>query len=84
VSVNLMIPDELLDAIAERVAAKAGAARPSSPWHDAESAAVYLCTTEKAVRRAEERGLLKGYRTADVRGVLRFHEEDLDRYARGR
>ena len=53
---------------------------PSAGWLNAKTAAVYLDTTEAALRALVRRGQLIAYRS-EV-GAVRFLREDLDDHAR--
>jgi hypothetical protein len=84
---SLPIPDELVEALARRVAElvadglSSGQRSPTSPWLDVAGDASYAIMTEQAIRDADKRGQLKSYRTNT--GRVRFRVEDLDAFLRG-
>jgi excisionase family DNA binding protein len=53
-------------------------------WFSVASAAKYADTTQLAVRDAERRGELRGYRSSEAKRRLRFHRDDLDAWLMGR
>ena len=74
--------DEVLLRAAQEGARLALAEREEpSPWLNVKSAAVYLDTTEDAVRALVKRSQLPHFRS-DTGRVL-FRREELDAYARG-
>lgn len=70
----------LREIVREAIANEAGAGQ-GSPWMDLEGAAEYTSMSSQAIRSAEKRGQVKGYRS--VTGRLRFHRKDLDLFLRG-
>jgi hypothetical protein len=85
VASSVIVPDELLDSLALRVAdliaERATPQEQSSPWLNTKSAAAYLDWTEDALRAAVKRGQLVPHRTPA--GRLLFRREELDAYALG-
>jgi excisionase family DNA binding protein len=80
---TITLPDDLVPALAQRVAEMAEAIvakqAADSPWLDVAAAATYLCTSEQAIRAAVKRGQLPGKRPC---GRVLFNREELDRYVR--
>ncbi len=82
VSANLALPDELLDGLAERVAAVvlsalAAAGPASSPWLDVAGAADYLCCKPKRLHDLVSQGRVPHYREG---GRLVFRRDELDEW----
>jgi len=70
----------LLEAILDEVhALKAKLSEPSARYLDTAGAALYLGRSEKAIRAAESKGLLKAHRSAD--GRVLYEVVELDRFA---
>jgi hypothetical protein len=79
----VILTDEQLEALAERIAQKLDLPQSPAPhWFNVAGAAEYAATTEDAIRCAERRGQLRGYR-AETGRRLRFHRGDLEGWVRG-
>jgi excisionase family DNA binding protein len=82
---NLTVPDQLLDAIAQRVADlladQLTVASAPTPWLDVQGAAAYIGDAPTSrVYDLTQQAKLKPHR--DGRRLL-FHRDDLDAYLRG-
>lgn len=74
--------DELVEGVATRVAELIAEREPTPPgWLNVSSAALYLDTSEDAVRAAVRRGQIPCRRTPQGRILFRAHE--LDAYVTG-
>jgi len=82
----LHVPDVLIDRIADAVAARIGSVGGSgaSPWMDVPAAATYLGTTDDAIRKAAQRGLLPAHQPYGPGSRWFFHRAELDDYILGR
>jgi len=69
----------LVSVIEQQAAILAKLDEPSVEWLDARSAAFYVSTTERALRRAEQKGHIKAHRSSN--GRVLFRRSDLDRFA---
>jgi len=79
---SLSIPDELLAALAERVATLAlkrdeSTREPASPWLDAEAAAAYLGLPRGQLYKLTAARAIPCHKKAGGQG-LRFHRAELD------
>jgi excisionase family DNA binding protein len=78
-----LLLDELVKAVANRVAPVIVASAPSeqvSPWMNIKTAAAYLDTTEQALRARVKRNEIPVHRRD---GRLYFHRTELDQWVRG-
>jgi Helix-turn-helix domain len=79
-----LLLDDLVSALAARIASLIAAANPRaeqvSPWMNLKSAAVYLDTTEQALRARVKRGEIPVHRRD---GRLYFNRHELDQWVRG-
>jgi excisionase family DNA binding protein len=81
---GITFPDELLDAIAERVASRIGAreraAGINTPWLTQEQAAAYLGCSASRIKTLTVADAIPHHR--DGRRPL-YHRDELDAYVRG-
>ena len=75
----LELPESVLDALAQRVAAMTEQA-PARAWFDVHAAADYLCTTPEAIRAMVKRGQLEPTRR---KPRYLFSRTTLDAWAKG-
>jgi len=68
------------DAVRQALAEQSSASDRAAPWLDVKSAAVYLSTTEHALRSMIKRGDIAPHRTPN--GRLLFRPEELDEWVR--
>jgi hypothetical protein len=84
-SLPFSISDELVDALAARVAdvvlERLGAQPAPSPWLDVEGVAGYASMSIEGIRAATKRGQLKSHRSTT--GRVRYRREDVDAFLRG-
>jgi len=82
----LHLPDVLIDRIADAVAVRVGSANSNgaSPWMDVPATATYLGTTDDAIRKAAQRGLLPAHQPYGPGSRWFFHRKELDDYILGR
>jgi excisionase family DNA binding protein len=79
---NLRVPEELLQALAEVVAARVGAqlpARVESPWLDFEAAREYLCFSRDQLYKLTAARAIPFRKKRGGQGLL-FHRDELDRW----
>jgi excisionase family DNA binding protein len=79
-----LLLDDLVSALAERIAPLIAAANPPaeplSPWMNIKTAAKYLDTSEQALRGRIKRGEIPVHRRE---GRLYFNRHELDQWVRG-
>jgi hypothetical protein len=79
-----LLLDDLVSALAARIAPLIAATKPPaeqiSPWMNLKSAAVYLDTTEEALRGRVKRAEIPVHRRD---GRLYFNRHELDQWVRG-
>jgi excisionase family DNA binding protein len=74
---QIEVPDELLNELAARIAARIDMPRePESPWAQLETAATYMDTSVEALRSAVKRGAIPSHRNGNGRIV--FNRAELD------
>lgn len=81
-SISLNVPDELLDALADRLIERLAFAvdrTGPSRWLNVEQAAQYLATTPNAIRALVKRRQLAVHRSET--GRLLFRRDELDEHA---
>jgi excisionase family DNA binding protein len=81
---SLRVPEELLDALAELIAARVGTRLPAaaeSPWLDFESAREYLRFSRDQLYKLTAARAIPFRKKRDGQGLL-FHREELDRWLR--
>lgn len=81
---RLHVPEELLDALAELVAARVGTRLPAaaeSPWLDFESAREYLRFSRDQLYKLTAARAIPFRKKRDGQGLL-FHRDELDRWLR--
>ena len=75
---TLTVPDELVDALAERIAARVRAA-PESPWLDFEAAREYLRFSRDQLYKLTSARAIPFRKKRGGQGLL-FHRDELDRW----
>ena len=81
---SLHVPEELLEALAELVAARVGTRLPAaaeSPWLDFESAREYLRFSRDQLYKLTAARAIPFRKKRDGQGLL-FHRDELDRWLR--
>ena len=81
---SLHVPQELLEALAELVAARVGTQLPApteSPWLDFESAREYLRFSRDQLYKLTAARAIPFRKKRDGQGLL-FHRDELDRWLR--
>jgi excisionase family DNA binding protein len=80
---QLTVPEELLEALAERVARRIGnqpaPPRPASPWLDVEAALEYLPFSRDQLYKLTAAKAIPFRKKRDGQGLL-FHRAELDRW----
>lgn len=78
---TLLVPEELLQALAELVAARVGERQPVSPWLDFEGAREYLRFSRDQLYKLTAARAIPFRKKRDGQGLL-FHRGELDRWLR--
>ncbi|MGH2931157.1 MAG: hypothetical protein ACRDL8_23335 [Solirubrobacteraceae bacterium] len=76
---TLLVPEELLQALAELVTARIGEQQPASPWLDFEGARVYLCFSRDQLYKLTAARAIPFRKKRDGQGLI-FHRDELDRW----
>jgi excisionase family DNA binding protein len=83
IACTLQVPEELVRALAEQVAAHLAATMPSprpvSPWLDLEGACEYLCFTRDQLYKLTAAKAIPFRKKRGGQGLL-FHRDELDRW----
>lgn len=75
----LVVPEELLQALAELVAARIGERQPASPWLDFEGARAYLSFSRDQLYKLTAARAIPFRKKRGGQGLL-FHRGELDRW----